>query len=328
MLQRIFKYCVLVVCMWIGVAGSQAQNTVRVGLAWQPSPVAYDRVIKSVELAGGNAVILPQIRPQGFDYEGEMLAGKYLDADGVLLQHYADQVKHNTYQGTKIDSIMQNIDAVVFLGGQDISSTLFATPQPWHGIAGDYCNATRDVSEYLTMTYCLDNDIPVLGLCRGMQMLGVVSGAPIIQDLGLFFKEKDIPYSTLHRSMRDKDGNRHYISHNVKVIDKSSLLYSIVLDDFIEKAPSWHHQVVGDVTGTPLKVTGVTYTDGIDIIEAIERTDKTFALGVQFHPEEAVRQHLENTPGAACFMRLCEGVNYFRALINHCKNKKQTTNNL
>ena len=325
MLHRFLKYCLLVILMAVGVtAGSHAQSKVRVGLAWQPSAVAYDRVVRSVELAGGEAVILPQIRPQGFEYEGEILAKKYLDADGVLLQQYADQVKRNTYHGAGLDTLLRGIDAVVFLGGQDISSTLFATPQPWHGIAGDHCNATRDVSEYLTMSYCLDNDIPVLGLCRGMQMLGVVSGAPLIQDIGSYFLKMGKMYSNIHRSLRDEEGNRHYTPHNVKVIDKSSLLYSIALDELIENVPSWHHQILGDVAGTPLKVTGVTYTDGIDVIEAIERTDKAFALGVQFHPEEAVRQHLDNVPGASRFMRLCEGVSYFRALINHCK--KQTTN--
>ena len=70
------------------------------------------------------------------------------------------------------------------------------------------------------------------------------------------------------------------------------------------------------VTGTPLQVTGVTTTDGVDIIEAIERTDKRFALGVQFHPEEAVRKQLTCQPDASRFMPLDEAVAYFRALIS------------
>jgi putative glutamine amidotransferase len=101
----------------------------------------------------------------------------------------------------------------------------------------------------------------------------------------------------------------------VVVTDHGSLLYAIVAADTIRNVPSWHHQVVGDVAGTPLKVTGVTPTDGVDIIEAIERTDKTFALGVQFHPEEAVRKHVSGAPDASRFMPLDEAVAYFRALI-------------
>ena len=289
------------------------------GLAWQPNDKAYDRVVRSIELAGGEAVILPQVRFADFEYNDNKLSSKYLDSDGVLLQENADKVKRLTYHGTDIDSIMQDIDAVVFLGGQDISSTLFRVPEPWHGIAGDVCNATRDVSEYLTMAYCLDHDIPVLGLCRGMQMLAVVSGASMIQDLGTFYASQGVEYNNLHRSVRDENGNRHYTPHDVQVIDHSSLLFSIAQDDVIENVPSWHHQVVGSVDGTQLKVSGITMTHGVSIIEAIERTDKTFALGVQFHPEEAVRQHLDGTPTASQFMQLYHAVNFFAMLIKSCK---------
>lgn len=298
---------------------TNAEDVVRVGLAWQPNEKAYERVVWSVELAGGEAVILPQMRPVDFDYDDTALQSKYLDSDGVLLQQYADMVKRNTYRGTAIDSLMKGIDAVVFLGGNDISSTLFRKPQPWHGIAGDDCNATRDVSEYLTMAYCLDHDIPVLCLCRGMQMLGVVSGATMIQDLGTFYASQGVEYDNLHRSLRDANGKRHYTPHNVQVTDRSSLLHAIVLSDEIKNVPSWHHQVVGNVDGTELKVTAITTSQGQDIIEAIERKDKSFALGVQFHPEEAVRKHLAGDPDANDFMQLYEGVSYFKALIDHCK---------
>ena len=165
------------------------------------------------------------------------------------------------------------------------------------------------------MAYCLDNDIPVLGLYRGMQMLGVVSGASLIQDLTTYFDSMGIPYHYLHRMQRDAEGNRYYTPHDVAVTEQGSRLYAIVGADTIRDVPSWHHQVVGDVSGTPLRVTGVTATDGVDIIEAIERTDKRFALGVQFHPEEAVRKHLKGLPDADRFMPLDEAVAYFRALV-------------
>ena len=298
----------------VATAGDSAR--VRVGIAWQPNGAAYERVIMSIEAAGGEAVILPQLRPAGFDYDSTVLCPKYTDEMGVLLQKYADIVKRDTYHGINADQLLAGVQAVVFLGGGDISSTLFAVPQPWHGIA-DYspANATRDVSEYLTMAYCLDHDIPVLGLCRGMQMLAVVSGALMIQDLGTFYASQGMEYNNLHRSVRDENGNRHYTPHDVLVTDHSSLLYSIVHDDVIENVPSWHHQVVGSVDGTELRVTGITLTQGYDVIETIERKDKTFALGVQFHPEEAVRQHIYDIPTATQFMQLYEGVSYFKALI-------------
>ena len=317
---RMLRYWTAVVMALLAVFTVSAGEAVRVGIAWQPTEASYERAIIAIEQAGGEAVILPQLRPAGFDYEGMQLCPKYVDEMGVLRQQYADIVKLHTYHGTDADGLLDGVQAVVFLGGGDISSTLFAVPQSWHGIADDSpADATRDVSEYLTMAYCLDHDIPVLGLCRGMQMLGVVSGAPLIQDLPTYFEAMEKQYHYLHRMQRDAEGRRYYTPHDVTVTDSTSLLFAISGTDIIRAVPSWHHQAVGDVTGTPLKVTGVACTDGVDIIEAIERTDKHFALGVQFHPEEAVRKHVTGQPDAAGFMPLEEAVKYFTALIDHAQ---------
>ena len=152
--MRYWAFGLLVLAVALAAA---AGDKVRVGIAWQPNAGSYDRVIMSIEQAGGEAVILPQLRPAGFKYDGMVLSPKYVDEIGVLRQEYADIVKLYTYHGTDADSSLTGVEAVVFLGGGDISSTLFAVPQTWHGIADDSpADATRDVSEYLTMAYCLD----------------------------------------------------------------------------------------------------------------------------------------------------------------------------
>lgn len=319
-MNRSFKIFLITISLVVGAAingwAADQAAEVTVGIAWQQKASNFYRAIQAIKAAGGKPVILPQMRPAGFDYDGTEIQAKYLDGNGILLQQYADMVKRDTYHGTDIDSVMRDIDAVVFLGGGDISPTLFASPEPWHGIEAELnYQTTRDLSEYLTMTYCLDHDIPILGLCRGMQMLTVVSGAPLIQDLGTYYRSLGKQDRYVHRSARDADGNRHYTPHDVTVTDTTSLLYSICRTTTIHNVPSWHHQAAGDISGTPLRVTAVTTHDGVDVIEAVERTDRHFALGVQFHPEEAVRMHLAGEPQAAQFMPLEDAVKYFKALI-------------
>ena len=101
----------------------------------------------------------------------------------------------NTWHDSNAEDAVKDIGFVVFTGGEDISPSLFYEPEPWHGVVEeiDY-NAERDVSDYLTMSYCLDHDIPVLGSCRGMQMLAVVSGAEIMQDIPSYFLEHGLKY--------------------------------------------------------------------------------------------------------------------------------------
>jgi gamma-glutamyl-gamma-aminobutyrate hydrolase PuuD len=61
--------------------------------------------------------------------------------------------------------------------------------------------------------------------------------------------------------------------------------------------------------------TAVTPTNGVNIIEAVERTDKPFFVGVQFHPEVAVNKHVNKDPDASRFMSYDEAMRYFRALV-------------
>ena len=72
------------------------------------------------------------------------------------------------------------------------------------------------------------------------------------------------------------------------MVDHDSLLYRLTGRKRIENAPSWHHQAVKSIEGTRLAVTGTAETSGMEMIEAVERPDKSFALGLQYHPEISV----------------------------------------
>lgn len=310
-------------CLLMATLAASGSEPVRVGIAWQRSVENYDRAIHSIVAAGGEPVLLPQVRPAGWHYDGKNISPAYLGEHGILLQPWADRIKHATWHDSNAEEALQGVQAVVFLGGGDVCPTLLAVPQTWHGIEteGNH-DATRDVSEYLTMAYCLDHDIPLLGLCRGMQLLGVVSGASLIQDLPTHYSSLGKDDQAVHRSDYDREGNRHYTAHDVVVTERRSLLWSIVRTDTIHGAPSWHHQAVGDVTGTPLRVTAVTSHDGVAVIEAIEHPDKWWTLGVQYHPETAVRKHLHHEDDEGLFMSLGDGLKYFKALIQAARAKR------
>lgn len=271
-----------------------------VGIAWRADTDSefFTNICRAVEQAGGTWVMLDQVCSADLDYDeaGNLTEG--VAELGCLDENAGKLLRCNTWHGSNAAEAVGAVSIVLFTGGEDISSTLFYDPEPWHGIVAeiDY-NAERDVSDYLTMTYCLDNDIPVLGFCRGMQMLSVVSGAEMIQDVPAYFAEMGLEYNYEHRNQKaTPESYRDYAPHAVQVAE-NSLLYGIVDTTELTGCPSWHHQAVKNVDNTRLAVTGYTDTNGIQMIEAVERTDKTFALGLQFHPEAAVVKNLDDAVG-------------------------------
>ena len=74
------RYWVIALMATVVAFSAAGENgRVRVGIAWQPTAASYERVILSIEQAGGEAVILPQLRPAGFDYDDMVLCPKYVD---------------------------------------------------------------------------------------------------------------------------------------------------------------------------------------------------------------------------------------------------------
>jgi putative glutamine amidotransferase len=219
--------------------------------------------------------------------------------------------------------VLKDVDGVVFTGGEDISPTLLAEPQDWHHIEAeiDY-NAARDVSDFLTMAYCLDHGIPLIGFCRGAQLLGVVSGATIIQDIPTWFAAQGLPYHYEHRREKaEGETYRDYTPHNVTLTD-GSLLARYFGTTTLTGCPSWHHQALLSTEGTPLRITATTAVSGIDMIEGIERTDKECAIGIQFHPEAAIVKHIgmgQNNANASLFMTYDAAMPIFRAFIGECR---------
>ena len=289
-----------------------------VGIAWRSDTDSefFTNICKAVEAAGAAWVLLDQVKSADLTYDdkGNLMQG--VTSLGSLDEAAAKYVRINTWHDSNAADAVGNVSIVLFTGGEDVSPSLFYSPEPWYGIVEeiDY-NAERDVSDYLTMTYCLDHDIPLMGFCRGMQMLSVVSGAEVIQDVPAYYAELGTEYHDEHRNRKlTADSYRDYAAHDVRVLP-NSCLYDMVHTDTLTGCPSWHHQAVKNVDNTRLAVTGYTETDGIKIIEAVERTDKTFAVGLQFHPEAALVKHLENAENRDHYMDYDTALSIFRWIV-------------
>lgn len=289
-----------------------------IGISWaydeQAEEYAYYKAI--IEEAGGVAVELPQITSTVVQYdENDDIVAACLEESGMLKLEYAEGIKALDFSATNLEVAMEGIDGVFFTGGEDISPTLYAVPKTEEN-EDEGINATRDVSDYLLMAYCFEKDLPTFAVCRGEQMMGIASGCTFTQDIPNYYASLGVTYGDTHRMPPDAE-NRTYARHDVEIIDPESKLYAIVGADTLANVSSWHHQCIAGIEGTSLKVTARTIADGVEIIEGIERTDKTYCVGVQFHPEnDCALTLVDKTPEKAlCDYDIC--LNFFKTLVEY-----------
>ena len=190
---------VLLLCsvFFTGCTADSTQEEVVIGIAWRADTDSefYTNIVAAVEEAGGKPVLLDQVKADYLTYDSNNTLVDCTDEVGGLTLESANAIKENLWEGTNIEEVMQGIDAVIFTGGEDISSSLYSDPEPWHGIEAEIdFNATRDVSDYILMSYCIEKNIAAVGFCRGMQMLAVVSGAKMIQDIPTHFQNLNKEY--------------------------------------------------------------------------------------------------------------------------------------
>lgn len=151
----------------------------------------------------------------------------------------------------------------------------------------------RDSIEMELVRHMLTLDKPILGICRGLQVLNVAIGGTLYQDIGSQCSSPILQH--------DQKAKREYQSHAVH-IEKGTILDSIAASNKI-MVNSFHHQALKDVP-SPLVVTGKA-SDGI--VEAVESTEHHFVVGVQWHPE-ALMQNADQVS-----MRLFEA--YMKACV-------------
>ncbi len=165
---------------------------------------------------------------------------------------------------------LAGLQGLLLSGGTDLNPALFgAAPHPENEAADD----ARDELESGLLTAALDAELPVLAICRGMQLFNVAHGGTLIQHLdNLAVHQVRSPDPALP-------------AHEILVEPGTQL--EAVLGKGEHGVNSRHHQGIGRV-GAGLRVSARCAADGV--IEALERGDRRFALAVQWHPEDQARR--------------------------------------
>ncbi len=166
-------------------------------------------------------------------------------------------------------------DGLMLAGGADIDPATYGAPR--HPET-DETFPDRDAFEVAMVRTALARDLPLLGICRGMQLLNVACGGTLRQHL---------PEEFGHHEHRPTLGSFDDADHDVRLAPGS--LAARAAGEEIHSTKSHHHQGVATI-GNGLEVTGWSEID--DLPEAIEASDRGFALGVQWHPEVDERSRL------------------------------------
>ena len=190
--------------------------------------------IRAVEKSGGVPFVIPCVR------------------DGDIIARYCNV-----------------LDGLLFTGGDDISPDYFGEePKGTRKITPE-----RDAFEILLARKYLLTGKPILGICRGLQLLNIAAGGSIYQDI-------DTEIEDVVKHMQEAPG--WYASHSV-VISKGTLLEQVYLDNEI-RVNSFHHQAIRDLA--PAFHVSARALDGV--VEAVESPGHRFLIGVQWHPEKMI----------------------------------------
>jgi putative glutamine amidotransferase len=187
----------------------------------------------------------------------------------VLGARYADAVRRAgglplvIAPGVDVDELLERVDGVVLSGGDDFDMERL-------GLGATHAQATPTPAEKQDFDValaraCLARGVPTLGICYGMQTLGLCEGATLLQHL-----PEDRPDCGEHAGG---------VVHPVRIRRDSKLAAAVGVGSL--EVVSRHHQALGSVAAAWT----VAATDENGLIEAIERANHPFALGVQWHPE-------------------------------------------
>jgi len=163
--------------------------------------------------------------------------------------------------------LLTKVDAVLFTGGQDVGPFMYGEDESEQ--LGE-TSLERDTLETILLQEALERDMPILGICRGIQLMNAALGGTLYQDI-----PTQLPSDIVHDQKAPYDAP----SHSVKIVN-GTLLHDIIGKDEI-MVNSLHHQGVKRLSPHMEKM--AVAPDGL--IEAANIKGQKFALSVQWHPE-------------------------------------------
>ncbi len=172
------------------------------------------------------------------------------------------------HTGVATEELMSNVGGLLLSGGPDIDPALYGEePDPNAGLE---LRRPLDDLELRVLEYVLDRDMPVLAICRGMQLLNVAFGGKLIQDL------------PDHKAQKI-DGDWESAYHQIYIAPGAKAAAVIGMAGFF-KVNSLHHQGLKEAQRAPrLMTTAYEVEDGL--IEGLESPEHSWVIGLQCHPE-------------------------------------------
>ncbi len=212
-------------------------------------------------------------QPYSFTYRN------YIDA--ILAAHGIPLLLPILKDKNDVKLTVERIDGLLLTGGNDVPPQRYGEERHEKTVC---VPPDKDISDNLLVSIAMQMKKPILAICYGTQLVNVVLGGTLVQD---------IPSEGIS-SIIHKDSQNSQYCHTVTV-EKNTLLYKITRTDCIE-TNSIHHQAIKRL-GKGLKVTAHT-SDGI--VEAVELGDYPFFIGLQWHPERMI--------GHPCHAALFDGL--------------------
>tara|TARA_B100000900_G_scaffold305249_1_gene263913 strand:- start:13889 stop:14626 length:738 start_codon:yes stop_codon:yes gene_type:complete len=179
----------------------------------------------------------------------------------------------DAYNIDNTDSILNLVDGIILTGGEDINPLLYSDTS--NLAVCEKINHRRDSLEQKLFDFAFRQQIPLMGVCRGMQMMNVATGGSLYGDL-----PTEIGTEVVHR-------NNGEVLHDIVITDTCSLIFPLGKDTFTVN--SWHHQGLKDISAC-LQVIAKS-NDGLAEAIVMDKAFHPFMIAVQFHPERLGNEH-------------------------------------